>query len=177
MTISSSEWQASVRRLQWHLFVRDVEPERSALLGHCRRLTGNSFDADDLVHDTLLIAFSWLGRLWTGIDHPRAFLFRIARNQWVDRLRRERGAHEPPTRATAGPESAVELDRVLSEAKRVMPAAEFSAWFACVVCGFSSEEAGRALGRSTAAIKMARSRGGRRLERIWSVGESGKPTA
>jgi RNA polymerase sigma-70 factor (ECF subfamily) len=45
----------------WHLYVDALVPVRPALHGYCRRLTGNLWDAEDLVQDTLVRAFAQWG--------------------------------------------------------------------------------------------------------------------
>ncbi len=163
---TKAAWSAQIRRLQWHRFERHLESERDALAAHCRRLTGNADDAADLTHDTLLLGFAWLGRLWTDIEHPRAFLFRTARNRWIDVMRRE---HNPPDaiNPAGDPAKNLELEEVLARAEEVLSPSEYDAWLACRVFGSTSKEAAAALGRSPDAIKMASSRATRRLREAW----------
>ena len=164
---TKAAWSERVRRLQWHRFERHLEPERDALAGYCRRLTGNADDAADLTHDTLLLGFAWLGRLWTHIEHPRAFLFRAARNRWIDLMRRE---HTRPDASYPmdDPATNLELEEVLDRAVEVLSPAEYDAWLACRVFGSTSKEAATALGRSPDAVKMASSRATRRLRDAFS---------
>jgi len=72
----------------WHRYVDLTAPLRPALHGYCRRLTGNLWDAEDLVQDTLLRAFATLGHIHHQIENPRAYLLRTATNQWIDTVRR-----------------------------------------------------------------------------------------
>src|SRR5215475_15648078 len=72
----------------WHLYVDALAPLRPALHGYCRRLTGNLWDAEDLVQDTLLRAFGTLGSIHHQIRNPRAYLLRTATNLWIDTVRR-----------------------------------------------------------------------------------------
>ena len=69
-------------------FLLLTEPHRPALWRYCLHVTGSPWDAEDLVQDTLLRAFARLGHFWQPIDNPRAYLFRIASNTWIDTLRR-----------------------------------------------------------------------------------------
>ena len=59
-------------RAAWHRYVDLLAPLRPALHGYCRRLTGNLWDGEDLVQDTLLRAFGTLGSTFSRIDNPRA---------------------------------------------------------------------------------------------------------
>lgn len=64
-----------------------TEPHRPSLWRYCLRLTGSPWDAEDLVQETLMKAFARLTLFWQPLD-PRAYLFRIASNEWIDGLRR-----------------------------------------------------------------------------------------
>jgi RNA polymerase sigma-70 factor, ECF subfamily len=72
----------------WHRFLDTFEPLRPELYRYCRSLTGTPWDAEDLAAETLMRAFVTLGTLFTGLPKPRAWLFRVASNLWIDRVRR-----------------------------------------------------------------------------------------
>jgi len=72
----------------WHRYVDRTAPLRPALHAYCRRLTGDVFDAEDLVQDTLIRAFGRLGSTHQPVANPRAYLLRIATHAWIDTLRR-----------------------------------------------------------------------------------------
>lgn len=74
----------------WHTFLDTFEPLRPQLYRYCRHLTKTAWDAEDLTQDTLGRAFVTLGTLFQPIEAPRAWLFRIASNLWLDRRRRTR---------------------------------------------------------------------------------------
>ncbi|USB31900.1 RNA polymerase sigma factor [Paenibacillus sp. YPG26] len=62
---------------------------RSTLLGYCLVLTGSKWEAEDLVQDVCLKTLPVL----QGAKHHeniQAYLFRAARNQWIDRVRRQK---------------------------------------------------------------------------------------
>lgn len=71
------------------MFDRLITKYESELRSYCRMLTGTPWDADDLFQDTLLKAFKAKGRL---LQHPspRAFLFRVASNAWIDECRKRK---------------------------------------------------------------------------------------
>jgi RNA polymerase sigma-70 factor (ECF subfamily) len=75
-------------RAAWHRYLDLVAPLRPSLHGVCRRLTGNAFEAEDLVQDTLLRGFAALGSVHHRIENPRAYLLRTATNLWIDAQRR-----------------------------------------------------------------------------------------
>jgi RNA polymerase sigma-70 factor, ECF subfamily len=65
--------------------VEDLEQYRPQLLGHCYRMLGSVFDADDAVQETMI-------RAWKGIAHfdgrssVKTWLYRIATNVCLDEL-------------------------------------------------------------------------------------------
>ena len=77
-------------RHAWQQFVEAFEPLRPQLYRYCRFLTRNTWDAEDLVQDTLARALVTFGCLFQEIENPRAWLFRDASNLWIDRQRRAR---------------------------------------------------------------------------------------
>src|SRR5262245_45643754 len=79
--------QRSVRR-PWRRYVDQLTEFRPALHAYCCRLTGNVWDGEDLVQDTLVRVFSLLGKTDAKLENPRAYLIRTATNLWIDRTRR-----------------------------------------------------------------------------------------
>src|SRR6476661_1170322 len=77
-------------RAAWQRFVETFEPLRPELYRYCRALTRNAWDAEDLVQDALARGLVTLGCLFQEIENPRACMFRVASNLWIDRQRRER---------------------------------------------------------------------------------------
>ena len=75
-------------RTAFHAYVDMLAPFRPELHRYCRKLTGNIWDAEDLVQDTLLKGFAALGMVHAPIDNPRGYLIRIASNLWIDTQRR-----------------------------------------------------------------------------------------
>jgi len=100
-------------RAAWHRYVDLTTPLRPVLHAYCRRLTGNLWDAEDLVQDTLLRGFGTLGHVHHAIASPRAYLLRTATNLWIDAVRRRVGeaaalaARAALPGATAPPDGAV----------------------------------------------------------------------
>jgi RNA polymerase sigma-70 factor (ECF subfamily) len=84
----------AVARASWHRFLDTYEPLRPELYRYCRHLTGSAWDAEDLAQDVLTRAFVTLAQMGEAPAHPRAWLFRVASNAWIDRVRR-RHPEEP----------------------------------------------------------------------------------
>ncbi|MEX3654568.1 MULTISPECIES: sigma-70 family RNA polymerase sigma factor [Mycolicibacterium] len=63
-------------------FVREAMPFHTVLLRTARRLTLSQADAEDLVQDTLMNAYSGFHRFEPGTN-LQAWLFRIMHNRWI----------------------------------------------------------------------------------------------
>lgn len=144
----------------WQRFLDVVEPVRPELYRYCRHLTRNPWDAEDLTQDTLMRGFVTLGTMFHGVDSPRAWLFRIASNLWIDHARRARfeiaveapepEVHDPEPRATR--EAVGSLYVYLSPQER-------AAFVLKDVFSFSLEEVAQMLSTSVGAVKTALHRG------------------
>jgi RNA polymerase sigma-70 factor (ECF subfamily) len=88
----------------WHQYLVALDTIRPDLFRYCRRLTGNLWDAEDLVQETLLKAFAKLSHVLYSVKSPRAYLLRIASNLWIDTLRGR--ATEQAAMASGGTELA-----------------------------------------------------------------------
>lgn len=84
---SESELPGVVRG-SWHRFLDSYEPLRPDLYRYCRHLTRSPWDAEDLAQDALTRAFVTLGQMGQAPANPRAWLFRVASNLWIDQMRR-----------------------------------------------------------------------------------------
>ncbi|CAM2859442.1 sigma-70 family RNA polymerase sigma factor [Paenibacillus sediminis] len=77
MIIENSEAKTAVRHL---------DELQSVLYRYCLFLTKSNVDAEDLAQDTWVKAFG----SFHGLEHtnPQALLMRIAKNNWIDQMRR-----------------------------------------------------------------------------------------
>ena len=154
-------------RAAWQRYIDLLAPLRPALHRYCRRLTGNLWDAEDLVQETLLRAFGTLGSLHQTIENPRAYLFRAASNAWIDTLRR-RGTETNVLAAQAGPASETAAapgavrDAGATVLQRLAPQ-ERAAVVLKDVFEMSLAEIGDVLGTTVGAVKAAIHRGRSRL--------------
>lgn len=83
--------------------VASLEDHRPALTGHCYRMLGSVFDADDAVQETMLRAWkAW--NQFDGRSSLRTWLYRIATNVCLDELKdRGRRAHPVEEGAPGAP--------------------------------------------------------------------------
>jgi RNA polymerase sigma-70 factor (ECF subfamily) len=72
----------------WRRYIDGIEEYRAILHAYCRQLTGNVWDGEDLVQDTLLRVFTLLAKTDSRLENPKAYLIRTATNLWIDRVRR-----------------------------------------------------------------------------------------
>jgi RNA polymerase sigma-70 factor (ECF subfamily) len=144
-------------RESWHRFLVTYEPLRSELYRYCRYLTRSPWDAEDLSQDALGRAFVTLARMGSEPASPRAWLFRIATNLWIDESRRElpaEAAAEPAaTPEPRGPREAA--GTLLSK----LSAQERAAVVLKDVFDLSLEETAEAIGTTVGAVKTALHRG------------------
>ena len=139
-------------------FLALFEPLRPELYRYCRYLTRSPWDAEDLVQDALARAFASLASSAEPPDNPRAWLFRVASNLWLNRVAAKR------ERMEAAPEpSVLGEERVTREAAGTLLVLLSPQERAAVVLkdafDFSLEDIAEALETSIGAVKTALHRG------------------
>jgi RNA polymerase sigma-70 factor, ECF subfamily len=146
-------------------FLDRLEPLRSDLYAYCRRLTGNAFDAEDLVQESLARAFSQAAQAHSPIANPRAWLFRVATNAYVDGYRKQApvlvDALEQVAPAAADP---AEVRDAWAELVTLLPPQERAALALKDLFGFTLAEVADVLRTSVGAVKAALHRGRGRLD-------------
>jgi RNA polymerase sigma-70 factor, ECF subfamily len=150
---------------------------RPELHRYASRLTGSVVDGEDVVQDTLAKAFYAMS-LATEVPPLRPWLFRIAHNTAVDRLKRHERRYV---------ETRADLDDVAQVDERVdpsvvraalsrfleLPVAQRSAVILKDVLGCSLEEAADTMGTTVPAVKAALVRGRGRLREVEAVEPEG----
>ncbi len=92
----------------WQRFLDTFEPLRPDLYRYCRYLTRSPWDAEDLVQDAMARGFVTLGTLFHELASPRAWMFRVATNLWIDRTRRQQRERASLAAAPGDPVATVE---------------------------------------------------------------------
>jgi RNA polymerase sigma-70 factor (ECF subfamily) len=153
-------------RASWRRFLDTYEPLRPDLYRYCRHLTRSPWDAEDMAQETMARAFVALGIMTEPPLNPRAWLFRVASNLWINRTRQMR---EVPAAFSADvPEPATSAEpRATREAAGTLIAHLSPQERAAVVLkdafGLSLEEIAETLSTTTGAIKAALHRGRAKL--------------
>lgn len=137
------------------------EPLRPDLYRYCRYLTRSPWAAEDMAQDVLARAFVTLACQNEPPESPRAWLFRVASNLW---LNQRRSARDIPTDPHELPDVTTYSDlRTTREAAGTLLAQLSPQERAAVVLkdafDFSLEEVATSLGTSVGAVKTALHRG------------------
>jgi RNA polymerase sigma-70 factor (ECF subfamily) len=153
----------------WRHYLDALAPLRPQLHRYCCRLTGNVWDGEDLVQDTLVRVFALLGKVDADLAEPRAYLIRTATHLWIDRTRRrarERAHAEELGRAEAAASSPdpAEVREAAGALLRTLAPRERAAVLLKDVFDLSLEETAAMLKTTVGAVKAALSRGRGRLE-------------
>jgi RNA polymerase sigma-70 factor (ECF subfamily) len=157
-------------RAAWHRYLDLVTPFRPQLHRYCRRLTGEIWDAEDLVQETLLKGFATLGSFQHSIANPRGYLSRIATHLWIDTERRRRSeaamlaaeATDAAAAATAHPRRD-DLRDAGARLLEALPPQERAALVLKEVFDLSLSDVAEMLSTSVGAVKAALHRGRGRL--------------
>jgi RNA polymerase sigma-70 factor, ECF subfamily len=147
-----------------HELLAALEPLRPELYRYCRRLTGNVWDAEDLVQESLARAFSRAAQSHQPVRRPMAWLTRIATNAYLDSLRRPAPLPlDVPDRAAAQAPDPAEVRDALAEVTALLPPQERAAVVLKEVFDLPLKEIAAMLSTSEGAVKAALHRGRGRL--------------
>jgi len=145
-------------KASWQRFLELYEPLRPDLYRYCRHLTGSPWDAEDMAQDAMARAFVTLACMTEPPANPRAWLFRVASNLWINHVKhvRDRPAAIPeqsfPYEPRAPREAAGTLLAQLSPQERAAVVLKD-------VFDFSLDEIAGTLATTSNAIKAALHRG------------------
>lgn len=163
-------------RTSWHLFLETYEALRPELYRYCRHLTKSPWDAEDLAQDTLARAFVILGQMGEPPPNPRAWLFRVASNLWIDRTRQRR-REEPlvtDVRATTAADPQATREAAGTLLGQLSPQ-ERAAVVLKHVLDLSLEETADALSTTVGAVKAALHRARGKLVETRGLEETARP--
>jgi RNA polymerase sigma-70 factor (ECF subfamily) len=155
----------------WHRFLDLYEPLRPELYRYCRHLTRSPWDADDLVQDSLFRAFAKLGSMNEPPANPRGWLFRVASNLWIDRIRAQEPIAEPDPKRASGQEPRAVREAAGTLLSRLSPQ-ERAAVVLKEAFNFTLEEVAEALSTTPGTVKSALHRGRGKLADPLEPGEN-----
>jgi RNA polymerase sigma-70 factor, ECF subfamily len=171
-----SDETAKLLRAAWFRYLDTVGETRPALYRYCRRMTGNIWDAEDLLQETLLRGFGTIGRgdvtsKAAQVKGPRAYLFRIATNLWIDQVRRRQlltSSLSWSDDSATGERSIQAREAASILMSRVAPR-ERAAVVLKEVFDFTLAQIAEILSTTVGAVKSALHRGRARLEEMPSM--------
>lgn len=146
-----------------HEFLELIKEWRPELHRFCRGLTGNVWDAEDLLQDTLLKAYAKLGDVHWDVDRPRAYLFRMATNLWIDRVRALKTPPPATEPAVHTPPLPLEVREAIRDLAATLPPVERAAVLLKDIFDFSLEETAGYMRSTVGAVKAALHRGREKL--------------
>jgi RNA polymerase sigma-70 factor (ECF subfamily) len=152
-----------VRAVQ-HAFFSRVDPMRPQVYRYCRKLTGNVWDAEDLLQETLTRAFARAAHSHQRVERVLPWLVRIATNAYLDGWRRPAPVPaELPDRASVAGADPLEVRDALGEVATLLSPQERAAVVLKDVFDFPLAEIAGMLATSVGAVKAALHRGRDRL--------------
>lgn len=137
-----------------------LEELQGALWRYSLWLTGSRWDAEDLVQDTWLKALDTLRG--DGHANPEALLLRIAKNTWLDQVRRRQTGERVRRKSRAShplhagePQSTLELQEALQALLKHLPLLQCKVWLLREIGELSAKETADRLNMSEGAVKAA----------------------
>ncbi|WP_010098640.1 RNA polymerase sigma factor [Ornithinibacillus scapharcae] len=115
---------------------------REELWKYCRYLTGSPWDGEDLFQETLLKAFGGFYQVWQP-ENPKAYLYRIATNTWLDHCRREKrniGTLEEVAEPRVEFNDSLETEAVLIKLDQLFTPRQVAVFLLVKVFKFKAEE-------------------------------------
>src|SRR5262245_52562907 len=158
----------------WRRFLEEYEPLRGDLFRYCRCLTRSPWDAEDLVQDALARASVTLAGVNEAPANPRAWLFRVASNQWINRVKRNREYAAAAPEPSATPDLRAAREAAGSLVARLAPQ-ERAALVLKEAFDFSLDEIAEMLSTTVGAVKAALHRGRGKLEEPTEPAASAPP--
>jgi RNA polymerase sigma-70 factor (ECF subfamily) len=160
-------------------FLNSIEPLRPELFRYCRSLARNVWDAEDLVQDTLLKAFAKLADVHWQVDNPRAYLFRMATNHWIDVTRKGREDAMPENydaeSAVVPADEKPQVREAIDKLAHALPPVERAAVLLKDVFEFSLDDCANYMQTTTGAVKAALHRGRGKLREAKDLPQPGVP--
>src|SRR2546422_1331093 len=136
------------------------EAERDGLFGALVLITGNRHEAEEIAQDAFLALWERWDRV-SGLEDPTGYLYRTAMNGFRKRRRRAALAVRHVLHLTPAEDLFAQADarQVVAQALAGISRRQRAALVLTELLGFSSEEAGRALGIRPVTVRGLASQG------------------
>lgn len=136
------------------------EAERDGLFGALVLITGDRREAEDIAQDSFLVLWERWDRV-SAMDNPAGYLFRTAMNVFRRRRRRAALALRRATGLVHAEDAfaAADARQVVARALGELSRRQRAALVLTELLGFSSEEAGAALGIKPVTVRVLASQG------------------
>ncbi|WP_372632209.1 RNA polymerase sigma factor [Cohnella sp.] len=132
-----------------------VSPHLLELKKYCYYLAGSRWDAEDLLQDTLLKSFAYFVQEEPDSD-MKPFIFRIARNLWIDdcrRRKRRRAATMEMPEVIHSDSDYAEIRGSLEWLAERFPRRNIEMWLLARYFGYSLQEVAEATGVTVPTVK------------------------
>ncbi len=149
-------------------FMKTVQPHLPDLSRYCRMTAGTPWDGEDLLQETLIKAFQ-SAAVFVNHPEPKAYLFRIAANAWIDHCRKNKAPLDPYREALplVQPHGLdFEIREAMEELFCHLPPRQASVLLLTEVFGFSAQSAASMLEMTEGAVKAALHRARTTLKRV-----------
>ncbi|WP_410772385.1 RNA polymerase sigma factor [Fontibacillus sp. BL9] len=150
-----------------------VGKHQQALRQYCRSLAGSPWEGDDLVQDTWLKVWSALLGGVQGERITRAYLYRVARNAWIDRNRKKvvSTVRQPLEDDIQTQEvSSIEVWTAMETLVQNLAPAQRTALLLVDILKYTAAEAGVLVNSTEGAVKAALHRARTKLKATVKVG-------
>lgn len=151
-----------------------IAPIQGELWNYCRKLTGDPWDGEDLYQDTIMKSFTSLSSLSvrTQVLHPKAYLFRVATNHWIDICRRQQkikfGDFADEQYAGSNPSAPFNVYESVEYLLQYLPPKQSVAVILVDAFQFTASEAAEIIGTTEGAVQAALFRGRSTLRKLAS---------
>lgn len=154
-----------------------IGAHQQALRLYCRSLAGSPWEGDDLAQDTWLKVWSALLGGKDDEQITRAYLYRIARNAWIDRSRKRMlsTVREPLEDELHVPQiSPLEIYTAMETLVQTLVPAQRTALLLIDILKYSAAEAAKLIGSTEGAVKAALHRARTKLKMAVAVNNDDK---
>ncbi|MCP1356444.1 RNA polymerase sigma factor [Aneurinibacillus migulanus] len=138
-----------------------IKSYSDVLRRYCLAITRSSWEAEDLMQETWLKAFVALTKQGTH-SNPKAFLFRIASNTWIDKQRKQKvildNGIDINTLAQENEEHTEEIKEALEIIVRHLPVKQQAVFLLTEAFKFTAAETAEMLEMTEGAVKAALNR-------------------